>query len=111
MKLLLVAIVLFTTTLNAFADKDEYTILGDHGGASCASYVKEFKSEYLIGFQIWANGYISHFNQVNKSINVGKNVDLTARSQWIYEYCKKNPLDMHAVAVSELLEELIRRQK
>ena len=109
---LLITVIILTATLNVNADKSHYTVLDGIGLASCASYVKDIKNEFmLLRFDTWANGYISHFNHANKTINVAQNIDLTAREQWIYEYCKKNPLDPYEEAVSKLLEELARRQK
>lgn len=114
MKSALTGAVLVILSLNAHAvESDEYTVLGGIGLASCASYVKDFKNDYYATrFSTWANGYISHFNRVNyKTMNIAENVDLTARQQWIYEYCKKNPLDVYEQAVSKLIDELVKRNK
>jgi len=99
-----------STTVQASDNK--YSVLGGIGLASCASYADEYKknSDELIRFQTWANGYISALNHT-KYNDVAINVDLTARSQWMYEYCKNNTLDVYEKAVYELVQELIRRQK
>jgi len=107
------AILLILSLCAHAVERDKYTVLGGVGLASCASYVKDFKNDYYAAmFSTWANGYISHFNSTNyKTMNIAENVDLTARQQWIYEYCKKNPLDVYEQAVAKLIDELVKRNK
>ena len=110
MKYLITIFLLFSTSVNAVDSNNKYSILGT-GNASCASYVKDFKNEVLFNYYAaWANGYFTHMNlTMPKTFDVTTSVDLTARQQWLYEYCKKHTLDNFDTAVKELTKELIKR--
>jgi len=93
------------------ADKEGvYTIAG-MGTSSCASYVEDYKNQYLLlRYMAWANGYLTHLNTVTPGIkDITERVDITARKSWLLKYCKKNTLDNFNTAVKALVKELKKR--
>ena len=105
-------LVTLATSVNASDNAGDYAILG-MGTSSCASYVKYYKNEYeLLRYSAWANGFITGFNRLTDNVNdITTGVDITARQEWLYKYCKKNTLDNFDTAVQKLIKELIDRKK
>ena len=108
------ALILLMSQLSRAADSEgRYIILGQ-GGVSCGTVVDEYDKDGLgrLTHSAWIQGYLT---AINEEIYPGKNVtgstDPDARMRWIYNYCKKNPLDILHKATNALLQELKLRSR
>jgi len=113
MKFIIITLLItLAASVEASDNEGNYTTLGV-GTTSCASYVKYYKNKYeIIRYTAWANGFFTEFNRnTNNVVDITKGVDLNARQEWLYKYCKKNTLDNYDTAVQKFIRELIDRKK
>ncbi len=89
-----------------------------YGADSCGVYIKsranldkydqQFTSLIYAG---WLNGYVTGFNLLKpNTFDIMGNTGLEAQLVWLHNYCKENPHNRFADAVSELIINLISKR-
>jgi len=84
-----------------------YTVYGA-GATTCGTVIKNSRNGTIDVYESsWLNGYLTGINFMVDGLNdISGGVDNNGRALWIYNYCKKNPLNDLSNAASSLALEL-----
>ena len=106
-----VCVLLASQLANAADNAGHFAVLSN-GTKSCGTVVFEHEKDDRgkLTNSIWVGGYLTAINaEVFRGFDISKGTDSDARSLWIYNYCKANPLDSLFDATYALVKELKRR--
>lgn len=98
-KYLFLLLIFLSSNVNAYVVKGT-------GASSCGTYIEDQNSQVLSQINIhWVLGYITGYN-MSTNKNIGGETDVPAISQYLLNYCEKNPLDELEDAAYDLIKAL-----